>query len=104
MSRSFYQFNVYDTKQAVDRICYILVNHGFKNVVEKNESVWKWGMGLMTAPKYIRIDVPQEHVIIVSAWIKTFLMGEMEIDNSFVGLIPKEEMKSVITVLQQNIR
>ena len=103
MSRTYIQFNVQDTQQAYGKMCYILSQNGFKNVVEKNENLWKWGMGLLTAPKYIRIDIPRDHVIMVSAWIKPFMMGEMEIDNSFVELIPKEEMKSVIRVLQQNI-
>ena len=31
MSRSFYQFNVNDTNQALNNITYILTHHGFKN-------------------------------------------------------------------------
>ncbi len=104
MSRSFYQFNVNDTNQALNNITYILTHHGFKNKIENNENVWRWGTGFLTAPKYIRIDVPQDHVIVISAWIRPFLIGEVQIDDSFVGIIPKEEMKSVIRVLQQNIR
>lgn len=104
MSRTMYQFNVYDTNQAYNNICYILSQKGFTNVQEKNENVWRWGTGLLTASKYIKVEIAADHVILVSAWIRPMLWSEMPLDNNFVGIIPKEELKSVITVLQNNIR
>ena len=104
MSRSVYQFNVADTNTAYNNMCYILSQKGFKNVLEKNENVWKWGTGLMTAVKYIKIEIPADHVILVSAWIRPLLWDEMPLDNSFVGVLPKEELKGVINVLQTYIR
>ena len=81
-------------------MCYILSQNGFKNVVEKNENLWKWGMGLLTAPKYIRIDIPRDHVIMVSAWIKPFMMGEMDDMLDALNVYAKEEqLKSDITEL-----
>ena len=104
MARTMFQFNVADVNEAYNNICYILSQTGFKNITERNENIWRWGTGLMTAAKYIKPEIAGEHLIIVSAWIRPMLCSEMPLDDNFVGLIPKQELNGVINVLRNNIR
>lgn len=75
---------------------------GFKYVNYKNEMVWKKGSGILTAPQYIKI-VYQNGTVFLDAWLRFAILpgvfvGEMGLDG-FVGVIPKQALKSKIDAL-----
>ncbi len=103
MARSFYKFEVSDSAKAYEEICGILTQRGFKKTSAKKEEIWKWGTGLTCAPKYISIEIPEEHAIVIKAWVRSLVTGEMEIDSGFTAIIPKEQLKYVIRTIQESV-
>ncbi len=104
MGRTTFQLNCSNNQAAYNTICTILTSRGYQYIFENNEYVWKQGIGVLTAVKYIKIEFPADHVILVTGWIRPLLFPEMALDNGFIGLIPKREALSVIDQIKANIR
>ncbi len=103
MSRTMFQLGCANSQAANSMICSILTSNGYRYILKNNEYIWKRG-GFWTAGKYIKIEFANPNTIVVSAWIKPFGFGEMQIDNSFVGVVPKQQLKSVLDQLVYNVR
>ena len=83
-----------------------LTNEGFKQVDYKGESVWKKGVGLLTAPQYISVKC-EGRAIKIQAFIKFALLpgvyiGEMG-TAGFFGGIPKAALKARVITIEQYI-
>ncbi len=103
MSRTQIYFQSSNDQLNYKNICDILQYNNFRYVFEKNEYVWKWGTGFLTAIKYIKLEFPCPGQILIHAWIRPLLFPEMKLDNGFFGLIPKQELQSIITIISQYI-
>ena len=66
---------------------------GFRQVSYKGETVWKKGVGFLTAPSYIILRSSQGNIHL-EAWIKSF--GEHGLDG-FYGAVPKRRSKTALT-------
>ena len=77
-------------------------NEGFSYINYNGEYVWKKGVGLLTAPQYIKLSQTNNGYVI-EAWIKVALLpgvyvGEMGIDGGF-GAIPKKLLKDKVNAI-----
>ena len=76
---------------------------GFKLVPYKGEMLWKKGRGVLTAPQYIKLAYGQG-IVHVEAFIRWTILpgvyvGEMALDNGFVGAIPKSMLMDKVNTL-----
>ena len=81
---------------------------GFKLVPYKGEMLWKKGRGVLTAPQYIKLAYGQG-IVHVEAFIRWTILpgvyvGEMALDNGFVGAIPKSMLMDKVNTLLQRRR
>lgn len=68
---------------------------GFRQVNYKGETVWKKGVGFLTAPSFISFRYSQGNIHL-EAWIKSF--GEHGLDG-FYGAVPKKALKNRVDAL-----
>lgn len=99
MARSMFQTEYKNFENTRDQIATFLTQKGYKLKNEKNETVWKCGVGFWTAMKYVKIEFAANNTLIVSGWIRPALCGEQDL-NGFVGAIPKKQVMSVIQQIQ----
>ena len=66
---------------------------GFRQVNYKGETVWKKGVGFLTAPSFISFRYSQGNIHL-EAWIKSF--GEHGLDG-FYGAVTKKALKTALT-------
>lgn len=98
MSRYTLSFvSPYTPQQVNDCFASYLINEGFEPKIDKGENIWKKGVGLLTAPQYVKLTY-HNNVYIIEAWLKFALLpgvyfGEMGLDG-FVGCIPKSMLRS----------
>ena len=76
---------------------------GFKLVPYKGEMLWKKGCGVLTAPQYIKLAYGQG-IVHVEAFLRWAILpgvyvGEMALDNGFVGAIPKSMLMDKVNAL-----
>lgn len=86
-----------------DEIEDYLKDEGFK-CIDRDENIWKKGMGLLLGPQYIRFRTSKGKLK-VEAWIKFALLpgvyiGEMGIDG-FFGIIPKKKLKARVIEIEK---
>ena len=72
-----------------------LTKEGFRQTVYKGETVWKKGVGAVSAPQFIKLQYGQGNVHL-EAWIKSF--GEHGV-TGFYGALPKSELNSRVQTL-----
>ena len=76
---------------------------GFRQVSYKGETVWKKGVGFLTAPSYIILRSSQGNIHL-EAWIKSF--GEHGLDG-FYGAVHKKALKNrgdaLMSLLSQDV-
>ncbi|MFR2561387.1 MAG: hypothetical protein ACLS8R_00660 [Anaeromassilibacillus sp.] len=65
-----------------------LTKEGFRQTVYKGETVWKKGVGAVSAPQFIKLQYGQETHL--EAWIKSLEHGV----TGFYGALPKSELNS----------
>lgn len=95
-----------DFNEVEKKIASILTNAGYKQINRNNEMVWKNGVGMLTAMKYVKVEY-DENTAIVSAWIQVGLgsVGGKEQDLSgAVGAIPKKQLSNLLKKLQEQIK
>ncbi len=97
-SQSF--FSPFTPQQVNDSFASFLTSEGFKLVTKKGESYWKKGVGLLTAPQFLKLSY-NNGAYVLEAWIKIALLpgvylGEMPLDKGFAGAIPKSMLQSKV--------
>ncbi len=101
MSRYTQSFlSPFTPQQVHDSFASYLASEGFKLETKKGESYWKKGVGLLTAPQYLKLSYANG-VYVLEAWLKMAILpgvylGEMALDNSFVGCIPKSMLQTKV--------
>lgn len=81
-----------------------LISEGFNKI---DSSVWKKGIGMMTAPQFISFYF-SGNSIVIEAWLKYAILpglyfGEMGIDG-FFGALPKQLLKGRVLNIERNCR
>ncbi len=93
MSRFIQQFTTpFDHNQVMNYVNSYMQQEGFEYITDTTESYWKKGVGLMTAPQYLKV-YEVEGGYVLEAWLKFAVLpgvycGEMGIEG-FMGAIPK---------------
>lgn len=88
----------YTNPNIQDKICRLLENRGYKSVSYHNghnETVWKCGIGFLTAIKYIKVEYLDGNRMSVSGWIRPVGGKEQNLDG-FVCIVPKKQVTGVI--------
>lgn len=80
-----------------------LVSEGFTKVQHNGEIVFKKGMGVLTAPQFIKMEIHGEQIQL-QAWIKYALLpgvyiGEMGVTGFFAWL-PKKKLKDRVDAIE----
>ncbi len=94
-------------QQVAEGFSHFMTSEGFTLTNVKGEQVWKKGMGLLTAPQYLKLsDLGGTYVL--EAWIKFALLpgvyvGEMGINGAF-GAIPKKLLKDRVNSVFQGLQ
>lgn len=95
-----------DYDNTNNNITSVLIQNNFKEYNYNGESVWKKGVGLLTAMQYIKIEFSNDSVTL-SAWVQAGLGnmggGEMAL-NGIVAAAPKKSLMKVIEQIKSNIR
>lgn len=99
MARTIVEVKYSNFEETRNKIVNLLQMNGYKNITENNESVWKCGIGFLTAMKYIKIEVAQNMTLVVSGWVRPVLGNEQSLEG-FVCCIPKRQVMSVINQIQ----
>ena len=106
MGRSVYPYQVAQNYQqaAYSAADTYLKQMGFKYINYKNnQQCYKKGTGMMTAMQFIRLSFDQ-NTMYIEAWIRSgigslYIGKEMELNSSFVAVIPKNSLKDTVTGL-----
>lgn len=111
MARFVTEFTINQPKEFVDFILKdFCAKEGFEYTQFKGENVWKKGIGMMTAPQFIKVDY-QNGKVHLEAWMKYAILpgvycGEMGL-SGFWGFAVKQMLKSrvdaLIALLQQPV-
>lgn len=111
MARFVTEFSINQPKEFVDFILKdFCAKEGFEYTQFKGENVWKKGIGMMTAPQFIKVDY-QNGKVRLEAWMKYAILpgvycGEMGL-TGFWGFAVKQMLKSrvdaLIALLQQPV-
>lgn len=111
MARFVTEFTINQPKEFVDFILKdFCAKEGFEYTQFKGENVWKKGIGMMTAPQFIKVDY-QNGKVHLEAWMKYAILpgvycGEMGL-TGFWGFAVKQMLKSrvdaLIALLQQPV-
>ncbi len=88
-----------DVSKTIKKMEKYLSEKGYKLVIEKNEEVFKKGVGFWTAIKYIKLDKTDD-TINIYGWIRPVLCKEQDL-NGFVGCMPKKQVANVIEELKK---
>lgn len=89
-------------QEASKRIESILSMRGFKPIDYNGESVWKKGIGALTAMQYIKIEYSLGGAAI-SAWVQAGLgsIGGSEMDlTGFIAGMPKKMLLNLLEEIQ----
>ena len=107
MARYVKQLQVpYESTLLAPQIEQFMTSEGFYLADYKGETVWKKGVGVLTAPQYLSVTYGP-NTVTVQAFIKYALLpgvyiGEMGIDG-FFGAIPKQNLKKRVVAVEQLI-
>ena len=80
---------------------------GFKLTDYQGEQLYKKGVGLMTAPQFIKLSslngAVQIEAFLKFAWLPGVYSGEMGLDGIF-GALPKRLLKKTVTNLEDLLK
>lgn len=90
-----------DAQSRVERI---LTLRGFhQQALVTGETVWKHGLGLMTAMKYVKVEYG-EKMVTLSAWVQVGIGsiggGEMAL-TGITAALPKKQLMKVLEEIQR---
>ena len=108
MARHIVRFySPFSPQQVNDFFLSYMNGEEFKLTTKKGESFWKKGMGLLTAPQFIKLT-QQNNVYTLEAWLKFALLlgvyiGEMDL-KGFVGCLPKSFLESRVNQILSTLQ
>ncbi len=79
---------------------------GFQKCLFQNEEVWKKGMGILTGPQFLKVEI-KNNIVHLEAWIKFAILpgifvGELD-TKGFIGFIPKKLLRKRIEMFEKII-
>lgn len=102
MSRTVINIKCDDLQNANMVAENILTANKYQKISENSETVWKSGMGLLTAIKYIKIEFTDGNTMSISGWIRPMASGEQDLTGAFAAM-PKKQVMNVIRKIQSSI-
>ncbi len=102
MSRSCFSFNYTSFEKTKSAIETELTNDGYTNKNENGENVWKCGMGMLTAMKYIKIEFSGNQEVKIYGWIRPIAASEQSLEG-IVGALPKKQVLKIIEKIKDSI-
>ncbi|MGN0459483.1 MAG: hypothetical protein ACI4HL_01070 [Ruminococcus sp.] len=78
----------------------ILMENGFKEISRNGETVWKKGTGLLSAMKFVKLEL-DENSIILSAWVQAGLGSAGGSEMALDGVVLAVPKKSLMKVIEQ---
>ena len=94
MSRTIIKFtSPFNSNAVFDAFGKFMYRENFEFVQKNGEQYWKKGVGLLTAPQFLKLSVNNDGSYLLEAWIKFAILpgvyvGEMG-TKGFVGALPK---------------
>lgn len=82
------------------KVSELLEKKGYRSIAERGENVWKCGRGFLTAMKYIKIESVENRAILVSGWVRMIGGNEQDLSGTFACIVPKKQVRKVITEIQ----
>ena len=73
------------------------MSHGYVEEVKNGETIWRKGIGFLTAKQFVKLEFFNNGILRLSGWVQPVFLNEMDLQGS-AALIPK---RSVLKVLQQ---
>ena len=94
-------------KEVVEGFFAFARKEGFEPHTEDGESCWKKGVGVATAPQFLKLSRGNGDYVL-EAWIKFAVVpgvyaGEMDL-NDFTGAIPKKKLKSRVNAYLKSVQ
>ena len=112
MSRTIIKFtSPFNTNAVFDAFGKFMYRENFEFVQKNGEQYWKKGVGLLTAPQFLKLSVNNDGSYVLEAWIKFAILpgvyvGEMG-TKVFVGALPKQLLKErvdkTLMAMQANV-
>lgn len=99
------KLNTVSIDEVIRVINSVMVKNGFENKIVRGEDVWTKGDGVIVAMSCIAYSFTETEVVI-QAWLRDALLGESDLSGSFIGRLPKEQMKKMIQeirIMLQNV-
>lgn len=107
MARTTIQIKHNRTYQDASKIIKnLLTSKGFKVISYHGENVWKQGVGLLTAMKYVKVEFGTNYVTLsgwVMAGIGNAVANEMDL-SGIVAALPKRQLMNVLTELKNALQ
>ncbi len=103
IARTTIQVSYTNPEETQRSVSELLRKKGYKNIIKNNESIWKCGVGFLTAIKYIKIEFTENNTMLISGWIRPLGGSEQNLDG-VVCIIPKKQVQSVVNELQGVVR
>ncbi len=102
-----YFYTQYNPQQVNDFINQYMSKEGFYVYNNNGETCWKKGVGMMTAPQFLKI-YQENGAYVLEAWIKYPLfpgvyVGEMGITGFFAAL-PKSMLKTRVDIILRDLQ
>lgn len=108
MARHIVRFySPFSPQQVNDFFISYMNGEGFKITTRKGESFWKKGVGLLTAPQFIKLT-QQNNVYTLEAWLPFAVLpgtyiGEMDL-KGFVGCLPKSFLEARVNQILSTLQ
>ena len=112
MSRTIIKFtSPFNSNAVFDAFGKFMYRENFEFVQKNGEQYWKKGVGLLTAPQFLKLSVNNDGSYVLEAWIKFAILpgvyvGEMG-TKGFVGALPKQLLKErvdkTLMAMQANV-
>lgn len=98
----------FDPTQVSGFMTEYMCKEGFEFCANSGENFWKKGMGLMTAPQYIRLMQNADGTYVLEAWLKFAILpgvyvGEMGIEG-FMAALPKSFLRTRVNTILAGLR
>lgn len=95
MSRSCFSFKYTSFEKTKRIIESELKSNGYSQKIENGENLWKSGIGLLTAMKYIKVEFSGNEEVKIYGWIRPMASPEQKLEG-IVAALPKKQVLKLI--------
>lgn len=103
MARTFFEIRYTDFTTAASTARNILMRHGYVEETKNGETIWRKGVGFLTAKMFIKLDFFNNGILRLSGWIQPVFLDEMDLQG-FAASVPKRSVLKVLQEIQTCVR